>query len=249
MPIPSSPIVSNPIHTKRRGSSYDYQRFEVLQHQSTDSFRPKTGSSRLTSSHRASQSYDNIRMGVLPSPSTANFDIRAHPMSLQRQSILHPPSPPPQPPIARVRRSTSPAIKPINSSHPWVTSTYLGQKRENPNISSSGTATPDVELEAFRTRDVRSGVQASYSQDQGRRVSLESSLRAENGSGRSMALAMHRQRLQLSQGYPEEDSSDDDFMLPLQKPSPRNSAAAWDLVRPRCSRAYSSPALQAWPHG
>jgi hypothetical protein len=237
-PIPSSPAVPTSSKLKRRGSSYDSQRYTVSQRHSSDSVRPRTGSSRLASSHKGSQSYDNIRMGVLPSPSTANFDHRCRASSPPMQSVLHPPSPPPLPPAARVRRSTSPAITPINSSHRWVTSTFLSHRRED-DPSTSRTTSPDSDPDPYQPRQQPTH-RLSGSGDQWGKMSIQSSLRAENGSGRSMAFAMQRQRSCLPRGQDGEESSDEDFALPLQRPSPRNSVA-FDLGPPPRVRSRSIP--------
>ena len=226
MPIPSSPAMPLSAKMRTRGSSYDTQRYTVSQRRSSDSVRPKTGSRKIASSHKGSRSYDNIRMGILPSPSTAHFDHAFRSPSPPMTSVLHPPSPPPLPPAARIRRSTSPAVQPINSSHRWVTSTFLGKQRED--ASRSGTTSPDSDVDVLTHPNVIVDPHQSSSHSRWKNSSFHSSLRAENGSGRSMAMAVQKRPMQPSFQQEEVHDSDEDFSLPLQRPSPRNSGLALD---------------------
>ena len=227
IPVPSSPIVPSSARTRRQGSSYDSQRFTVSQRHSSDSMRPKTGSSDVGPWQRGSLSYDNIRMGVLPSPSTAVFDHKFNALSPPRLSVLNPPSPPPLPPAARVRRSTSPAVTPINSSHLWVTSTFLSRHKDD--SSRSGTTSPDSDAALYQNKNDSAAIASEVSRghDKSKNRSFQSSLQAENGSGRSMVVAMAMKRKQSQPSYKQEEvlDSDEDFALPLQRPSPRNSGA------------------------
>jgi hypothetical protein len=243
-PIPSSPAVPASVQQKRPGSSYEEQRYFTLQRRSTiDSVRPRTGSSRNSAAHKASRSHDYIRVGVLPSPSTIAFEERAGPPSTPRKDIRKSPSPPPLPPSARFPRSVSPATQPLNSSQLWASPPHMHQQRNSPSPTES--TTQETESSGTYTTAVPTGVGGAPSKVAAgwKKSSLHSSMKAENGSGHSvMGTGLRPPPPQLHRR--DDESSDEEFSLPLQRPSPRTST----VEQRRLEQAKTLPTVTVREH-
>jgi hypothetical protein len=159
-------------------------------------------------------------MGVLPSPSTIDFPSRTLALSPLKKSAVKTSSPPPLPLAARFPGIASPAVQPLNSSQTYIAHPHIHQQRNQP--SQQGSTRSESTESTYETATSSPTIALNDPQKHQKEKSMRSSMHAENGSGLSVVgIGLHVPPPR--QDHEDGNSSDEDFILPLQRPSPRNS--------------------------